>query len=156
MANYSQWFKRLCGMSSRQSVTKFRTRPIRFEALEERRLLTAAPDDFRAINNGDTEVRLEWADTNLGETGYEIERSINGIDQWEGDFAIDPGPNDIQLDVESFRSYYFRIRSIGHPGGPSDWTDPSDPLDGSPRPASGRCRPTCFTAKWMSRLPPAI
>ena len=113
-----------------------RTRVMRFEPLEDRRLLTAAPDDFRVVRTDKTEVSLEWIPREEIEvTGYEVEVSINGIDNWRPFFGHEPIVQSDILDLQAacdanvppppqqpppcyfnkrdvYRSYYYRIQSL--------------------------------------------
>ena len=65
MAIFSRLIERLRGEHSRRRTTEWRTRLVGFEPLEERRMLavTAIPQDFTALNIGDTGVRFKWDDT---------------------------------------------------------------------------------------------
>ena len=126
----SRLIKRLGFFEKSRRAGVARTRVMRLEPLEDRRLLTAAPDDFAVTNIDDTEVGLHWTPRPEQEvTGYEVEVSINGIDNWRPFFGHEPiVQSDIQdlqaaCDLEPnepcyfntrevYRSYYYRIQSL--------------------------------------------
>ena len=132
MAFFSRLIKRLGFFEKSRPAAVARTRVLRLEPLEDRRLLTAAPEDFTVTNILNTEVGLHWTPRPEPEpdvTGYEVEVSINGIDNWRPFFGHEPivqsevqaqqaacdlEPNEPcyfnQRDV--YRSYYFRIQSL--------------------------------------------
>ncbi len=127
MSFFQQFMKRFRQHSSVRRESRSPERRIAFEPLEERRLLAAVPTTFKADDNGGTSVEIRW-DLMLGATGYEVQRSITGIDQWEG---FGPALGALHtLDDDFYRSYYFRIRSVEVPAsGPtiySNWTDLAD------------------------------
>ena len=119
-----------------------RTRVMRFEPLEDRRLLTAAPDDFTVVRIGETQVGLHWTPRPEPEpdvTGYEVEVSINGSDNWRPFFGHEPYVQSEVLsdqalcDLEPnepcyfnkrdvYRSYYFRIQSLPVGAGGEEWS----------------------------------
>ena len=65
MAIFSRFIERLFSERSRRPANNSHTRLVGFEPLEERRMLavTAIPQDFTALNIGDTGVRFKWDDT---------------------------------------------------------------------------------------------
>ena len=91
MAFFSRLIKYFGFSDSARPASISRTRMMRLEPLEDRRLLTAAPDDFRVVRTDKTEVSLEWVPREEIEvTGYEVQVSINGIDNWRPFFGHDP------------------------------------------------------------------
>ena len=143
MSFFQQFMKRFRHFSSAHRPIPRHQRRFAFEPLEERRLLAAVPTTFKAEDNGGTSVEIAW-DLMPGATGYELQRSINGIDQWNG-FGPSLIATDDELPIDAYRSYYFRIRSVEVPAsGPtiySNWTDPAEPIDPND-PADGYARPT--------------
>ena len=138
MAFFSRLIARLGFFEKSRPAAVARTRVMRLEPLEDRRLLTAAPDDFAVTNLDDTEVGLHWTPRPEQEpdvTGYEVEVSINGIDNWRPFFGHEPiVQSEVQAQQaacdanippppqqpppcyfntrEVYRSYYYRIQSL--------------------------------------------
>ncbi len=136
MSFFSRMFKRSGVSSSSRRARRPGARVLGVEPLEERRLLAIdAPLDFNVQHvpgplGEEIEIKLSWTDSS-GETGYEIQRSITGLDDpdglWEGGFHENLSADRTFLnDTEVYRRYYFRIRSTGHAGSPSEseWSDP--------------------------------
>ena len=130
MAFLSRLIKRLGFFEKSRRAGVARTRVMRLEPLEDRRLLTAAPDDFAVTNIDDTEVGLHWTPRPEQEvTGYEVEVSINGSDNWRPFFGHEPIVQSDMQDLQAacdlepnepcyfntrevYRSYYYRIQSL--------------------------------------------
>ncbi len=142
MALFSRIIKRLGVSKKPRAAAITRTRLMRFEPLEDRRLLAAAPENFTVTLRDDTKVGLEWdlsEDPSVDK--YEVQVSINGIDNWRPFFstffstfdhtaigvieaACDPDPEVpcylFQPDV--YRSYYYRIQSLPVGAGGEEWS----------------------------------
>ena len=146
MTMFSRLIERLCGEHSRRRTTEWRTRLVGFEPLEERRMLavTAIPDNFVALDIGDTEVRFEWLDTYANDVTFEIQASTTGLnspDLWR-DFFTSPVVNRFNEDLDAYRSNYYRIRATEIGKTVSNWTDLADanctanPVVECPRPTN--------------------
>ena len=136
MAFFSRLFKRLAVSQTSRRAASPRTRLMRLERLEDRRLLTAAPDDFTVVRIDDTKIGLHWTPRPEQEvTGYEVEVSINGIDNWRLFFGHEPIVQSVVQDQQAacdanvppppqqpppcyfnkrdvYRSYYYRMQSL--------------------------------------------
>lgn len=84
-----------------------------FENCDNVGLALAAPTNLTAIPAGSTSILLNWQDNATAESGYQIERSINGVDFAQiGQIAANSTSHlDNQLNAAT--TYYYRVRATG-------------------------------------------
>ncbi|MCI0536488.1 MAG: fibronectin type III domain-containing protein [Verrucomicrobiales bacterium] len=72
----------------------------------------AAPSNLTAAALSDTEIRLNWTQNSSNESGFFVERSLNGSSGWSQVAAV--GTNAITYrdsGLNSFTTYYYRVRA---------------------------------------------
>jgi hypothetical protein len=78
------------------------------------------PAALNAVAASATEIQLNWQDNSTNETGFKIERSANGIDQWLQIATVGPnitGYTDNTLSTGT--TYYYRVFSFNTAGSSS-------------------------------------
>ena len=103
MSFLDRFMKRFRQPASTRRKSGPRKRRMVFEPLEERRLLAAVPTNFVVSNGVQALVEMRW-DLMQDATGYEIERSFNGIDSWTN-IGVSLGATRTSFKNEYFRSY---------------------------------------------------
>ncbi|HVS72485.1 MAG TPA: fibronectin type III domain-containing protein [Phycisphaerae bacterium] len=69
-----------------------------------------------------TSLKLTWNDV-IGETGFVVERSLDGKDGWQQDAAIDAGVTTyLDTGLAGATVYYYRVKAEA-PGGESDYSN---------------------------------
>ena len=121
MSIFSRSRNRIGTGTATRTITQPGSRSLIFEPLEDRRLLAAAPLNFSVANTGGPGVELAWTDNPDATGGYEIQSSVNGLDDeanpdawktglWRTTATADAGDDEVSL--TRYRSYYFRIQSL--------------------------------------------
>jgi hypothetical protein len=70
----------------------------------------ATPTGLAAIASSDSQINLTWTDTNLGEDGYSIERSLDGS-TWAVVGTTD-GSSYSDIGLAPITTYYYRVRAF--------------------------------------------
>jgi len=86
----------------------------------------AVPTGFSATGL-DGAIDLAWTDTNVGEDGYEIQRSLAELTGW-ADLHITAASVEAYADetVAISTTYYYRVRAVRNGIAVSDWTSPAN------------------------------
>ena len=72
----------------------------------------AVPENLSGTAVSATRIDLVWSDNSMVESGFEIERSLNGIDSFSLIATLDTDVEDYSdTSVTAGRTYYYRIRS---------------------------------------------
>ena len=88
-------------------------------------LLVTAPDaptNLTASASDCDVMRLDWDDNSDNETGFEAERSVNGVD-WVNFCNVGVGIDYCSGSVSPSTSYQFRVKALGDGGDDSDWSN---------------------------------
>jgi fibronectin type 3 domain-containing protein len=83
----------------------------------------ATPSNLSATAQSDSAIQLSWADNATNETGYEIERSVNGGQSWSSVASL--GLNTVAYTNGGLNGgtyYLYRVRATGE-GGPSGYSN---------------------------------
>ncbi|MGV8136630.1 MAG: fibronectin type III domain-containing protein [Mangrovibacterium sp.] len=92
--------------------------------------LPSAPVNLIAKGSSTSSIDLSWQDMSNNETGFEIERSSNGID-FTRISTVEAGKTAYtDNELSSATKYYFRVRATG-PAGSSEYTNVADATTGS-------------------------
>lgn len=86
----------------------------------------AAPARLVATAVAYNQINLTWADLSNNETGFQIERSPNGTDNWTK--IADVGQNGTTYSDQSVQPqtiYFYRVRAV-NAAGPSAYSDPAN------------------------------
>jgi uncharacterized repeat protein (TIGR01451 family) len=72
-----------------------------------------APSNLTATSLASTEIGLNWADNSTGETGFRIERSLNGTNSWA---LVTVGPSNVRsyrdTRLTPDQNYYYRVKAL--------------------------------------------
>lgn len=99
----------------------------------------AAPFQLDAGADSATQITLKWIDQSGVETGFEVQRSRDGIRNW---VTLNVDPDDVPLEpntttfvdsgLSSSTKYFYRVRALHDPFGMSAWSNIDDATTTAP------------------------
>ena len=98
-----------------------------------------APSDLTATATGSSTIDLAWTDASSDETGFKIERSLNGSTGWTqiGTAAAD-ATSYSDTGLSSGTAYYYRVRAYNTYGNSAYSASANDTTDAAPTVGAGR------------------
>lgn len=83
-----------------------------------------APSNLVATESGATSIGLTWDDNSASESGFEVERSLDGVSGWVQ--VLTPAADatsDTNVGLTEGTQYFYRVRATGAGGGASTWSN---------------------------------